>query len=232
MKLTWDQAGGRLYETGVSNAVLYLPDESTGAYSEGYAWNGVTAITESPSGAEASPQYADNIKYLNLTSAEEFGATLEAFTWPEEFDQCDGSVSVVPGLTIGQQNRRPFGLSYITKLGNDTVGDRYGQKLHIIYGAQAAPTEKAYATVNDSPEATTFSWELTTTAVDVPGFNPTALVTLNSTLLDKANWEELLSILHGSESNEPRLPLPNELFELLGYAGAAAGSGGAAAPAA
>lgn len=227
MKLTWDQAGGRLYETGVSNAVLYLADDTTGIYDKGFAWNGVTAITESPSGAEASPQYADNIKYLNLTSAEEFGATLEAFTWPVEFDQCDGSVSVIPGLTIGQQNRRPFGLSYLTKLGNDTVGDRFGSKLHLIYGAQAAPTEKAYATVNDSPEATTFSWELTTTAVDVPGFNPTALVTLNSTLLSKASWEELLTILHGSEANDPRLPLPGELFELVGFTGNA-GAGAAA----
>ena len=217
MKLTWDQSGARLYETGVSNGVLYLPDETTGAYEEGYAWNGLTAVTESPSGAEASPQYADNIKYLNLTSAEEFGATLEAFTWPVEFDQCDGSVSVVPGLTLGQQNRRPFGLSYMTKLGNDIMGDRYGKKLHLIYGAQAAPTEKAYATVNDSPEATTFSWELTTTAVEVPGFNPTALITLNSTLLSKADWDELLAILHGTETNEPRLPLPAELLELVGF---------------
>lgn len=229
MKLTWDQAGGRLYETGVSNGVLYLPDETTGAYDEGYAWNGITAVTESPSGAEASPQYADNIKYLNLTSAEEFGATLEAFTWPVEFDQCDGSVSVVPGVTIGQQNRRPFGLSYMTKLGNDIVGDRYGKKLHLIYGAQAAPTEKAYATVNDSPEATTFSWELTTTAVEVPGFNPTALITLNSTLLTKAAWDELLAILHGTETNEPRMPLPGEIFELVGYTGTGAGSGAEAA---
>lgn len=230
MKLTWDKAGDRLYETGVSNAVLYLADNTTGEYDEGYAWNGVTAVTESPSGAEASPQYADNIKYLNLTSAEEFGATLEAFTWPVEFDQCDGSVSVVPGLTIGQQNRRPFGLSYLTKLGNDTVGDRFGQKLHLIYGAQAAPTEKAYATVNDSPEATTFSWELTTTAVEVPGFNPTALITLNSTLLEKATWDELLDILHGSAATGPRLPLPAELFELVGFTGAGgAGTAGAAA---
>ena len=223
MKLTWDQAGARLYETGVSNAVLYLPDEISGEYDTGYAWNGVTNVTESPSGAEASPQYADNIKYLNLTSAEEFGATLEAFTWPVEFDQCDGSISVVPGLTIGQQNRRPFGLSYLTKLGNDMVGDRFGQKLHLIYGAQAAPTEKAYSTVNDSPEATTFSWELTTTAVDVPGFSPTALVTLNSTLLEKADWDELIGILHGSATSEPRLPLPEELFTLVGYTGAGAG---------
>lgn len=227
MKLTWDQSGARLYETGVSNAVLYLPNSTTGIYDTGYAWNGITAVTESPSGAEASPQYADNIKYLNLTSAEEFGATLEAFTWPVEFDQCDGSVSVVPGLTIGQQNRRPFGLSYITKLGNDLVGDRYGKKLHLIYGAQAAPTEKAYATVNDSPEATTFSWELTTTAVNVPGFNPTALVTLNSTLLSKADWDELIGILHGSVTSPPRLPLPAELFTLAGYTGT--GGAGAAA---
>lgn len=229
MKLTWDQSGARLYETGVSNGVLYLPDATTGIYDEGYAWNGITAVTESPSGAEASPQYADNIKYLNLTSAEEFGATLEAFTWPVEFDQCDGSVSVVPGLTLGQQNRRPFGLSYMTKLGNDLVGDRYGKKLHLIYGAQAAPTEKAYATVNDSPEATTFSWELTTTAVDVPGFSPTALVTLNSTLLKKEDWEELLAILHGTETNNPRLPMPSELLQLVGYTGA--GGAGTGVPA-
>jgi hypothetical protein len=165
-RLVWDTVGERFYETGVDRGVLYLP--TAGAYDTGVAWNGLTTVTESPSGAEATPQYADNIKYLNLVSAEEFGGTIEAFTYPDEFAQCDGSAEPVPGLRVGQQSRKTFGLSYRTKVGNDTDGSDHGYKLHLVYGCLAAPSEKAYATVNDSPEAIALSWEFTTTAVDVP----------------------------------------------------------------
>ena len=213
-KLTWDQTGDRLYETGVKNGVLYLLGE-TGAYDQGVAWNGLTAVTESPSGAEATPLYADDIKYLNLISAEEFGATIEAYTYPDEFAECDGSAALVPGVMLGQQARKTFGLSYRTTLGNDVVGNDYGYKLHLIYGALAAPSEKAYATINDSPEAITFSWEVTTTPVAVNGFKPTASVTIDSTKVNAEKLAALEAVLYGSDSEEPRLPLPDEIATLM-----------------
>ena len=181
--LTWDQVGDRLYETGVDKGVLYIPDDA-GVYNKGYAWNGLTTVTESPSGAEASPQYADNIKYLNMISAEEFGATIEAFTYPEEFGQCDGTALPDPGVALGQQGRKMFGLCFRTKVGNDVDGADFGYKLHLVYGCQAAPSEKAYATVNDSPEAISFSWEITTTPVPVTDYKPTALIVIDSTIVD------------------------------------------------
>lgn len=213
-KLVWDQTGERYYETGVKYGVLY-PQAAGGEYPLGVAWNGLTAVTESPSGAEANPMYADDIKYLNLMSVEEFGATVEAYTYPEEFEECDGSASIATGVTIGQQPRKTFGLCYRTTLGNDTEGTDHGYKLHLIYGALAAPSEKAYATINDSPEAITFSWELTTTPVNVTGHKPTASVTIDSTKTDKAKLEALEAILYGSESEEPRLPLPDEIITLM-----------------
>lgn len=212
-KLEWDKTGERFYETGVDHGVLYLLGEG-GAYTKGVAWNGLTAVTESPSGAEATPLYADNIKYLNLMSAEEFGATIEAFTYPEEFAECDGSASIADGVSIGQQTRKTFGLSYRTVIGND-VDNNLGYKLHLIYGALAAPSEKAYATVNDNPEAITFSWEVTTTPVSVEGFKPTATVTIDSTKCDKTKLAALEAILYGSESEEARLPLPAEIATLM-----------------
>lgn len=217
-KLVWDATGQRFYETGVKQGVLYLLDEA-GAYSKGVAWNGLTAITESPSGAEASPMYADDIKYLNLYSAEEFGATIEAYTYPEEFAECDGSAEIATGVMIGQQSRKTFGLCYRTTLGNDVKNDQYGYKLHFIYGAMASPSEKAYSTINDSPEAITFSWELTTTPVNVEGFKPTASVTVDSTKVDAEKLAALEAILYGSESEEARLPLPAELITLVGAQG-------------
>jgi hypothetical protein len=213
--LVWDQTGERLYETGVDHGVLYIPDVN-GVYNTGFAWNGLTTVTESPSGAEASAQYADNIKYLNLISAEEFGATIEAFTYPSEFEQCDGSASPTPGVAIGQQNRKMFGLSYRTLLGNDVEGTDLGYKLHLIYGATAAPTEKAYATVNDSPEAITFSWEVTTSPVAVPGYKPTASVTIDSTKVDAAKLADLEEILYGSVGVDPALPTPAAVFAIFG----------------
>lgn len=216
-KLVWDQIGERYYETGVKQGVLYVQD-SNGAYPKGVAWNGLTAVTESPSGAEATPLYADDIKYLNLISNEEFGATIEAYTYPEEFGECDGSASIGTGVYIGQQPRKAFGLCYRTVLGNDVDNNNYGYKLHLIYGAVAAPSEKAYATINDSPEAITFSWEVTTTPVNVAGFKPTASVTIDSTKVDAGKLAELEAILYGSESEEARLPLPDEIIELLGDA--------------
>lgn len=214
-KITWDQTGERFYETGVDHGVLYIPT-STGAYEGGVAWNGLTAITESPSGAEPNPQYADNIKYLNLVSIEEFGATIEAFTYPVEFEQCDGTAEVAPGVTVGQQGRKTFGLSYRTLIGNDVDATDHGYKLHLIYGAMAAPSEKSRATINDSPEAMTFSWELTTTAVDVPGKKPTASLTIDSTRVAEGQLAAIEAILYGADANEPRMPLPAEVIELLG----------------
>ena len=218
-KIVWDEVGKRFYETGVDHGVLY-PQEA-GAYPKGVAWNGLTAVTESPSGAEANPLYADNIKYLNLFSTEEFGATVEAYTYPDEFAECDGSAEIAKGVTIGQQARKPFGLSYRTIIGNDSDGDSHGYKLHIIYGAMASPSEKAYATVNDSPEAITFSWELTTTPVNVTGHKPTASITIDSTKVDKEKLAALEAILYGSEEKEARLPLPDEIVTLVGSAVAA-----------
>lgn len=215
--LTWDQVGERLYETGVDRGVLYIPNGS-GIYDEGVAWNGLTAVTESPSGAEASPQYADNIKYLNLVSAEEFGATLEAFTYPDEFGQCDGTSAPAAGVLLGQQSRKTFGLSYRTRLGNDLNGVDYGYKVHLIYGALAAPSEKAYATINDAPEAITFSWEISTTPVNVTDYKPTSLIVVDSSVVDSADLAALEDILYGTEGVDPRLPLPDEVVSL--FAGA------------
>lgn len=216
-KLVWDQTGERLYETGVRNGVLYIP--TAGVYSKGVAWNGLTAVTESPSGAEATPLYADDIKYLNLMSTEEFGATIEAYTYPDEFAECDGSAALVDGVYIGQQARKTFGLCYRTTVGNDTEGNDYGYKLHIIYGCLAAPSEKGYATINDSPEAITFSWEVTTTPVNVAGAKPTASITIDSTKADATKLAALEDILYGSESEEARLPLPDEIKTLMTAAG-------------
>lgn len=220
-KLKWDQTGERFYETGVKNGVLYIP--TGGVYSKGVAWNGLTAVTESPSGAEATPLYADDIKYLNLISTEEFGATVEAYTYPDEFAECDGSAELATGVYIGQQPRKTFGLCYKTTLGNDEDGNSYGYKLHLIYGAKAAPTEKAYATINDSPEAITFSWELTTTPVEVTNAKPTASLTIDSTKVDPVKLAALEDILYGKDgtgegntgATEPKLPLPNEIATLM-----------------
>jgi hypothetical protein len=214
-KIVWDETGKRFYETGVKQGVLY-PQDDKGAYPTGVAWNGLTAVTESPSGAEATALYADDIKYVNLRSAEEFGATVEAFTYPDEFAVCDGSAELAPGVSIGQQKRKAFGLSYRTVLGNDVAENDYGYKLHLIYGATAAPSEKAYATINDSPEAITFSWELTTTPVAVNGFKPTASLTIDSTKVNKEKLAELEAILYGSDDVEARLPLPDEIATLFG----------------
>lgn len=216
-KIVWDQTGERRYETGVKQGVLY-PIQEGGLYTKGVAWNGLTAITESPSGAEASPLYADDIKYVNLMSTEEFGATVEAYMYPDEFAACDGSAEIAKGVTIGQQPRKMFGLCYRTTLGNDVANNDYGYKLHLIYGAMAAPSEKAYATINDSPEAITFSWELTTTPVSVNGFKPTANITIDSTKVDAGKLAALEAILYGSESEEARLPLPDEIVTLMGDA--------------
>ena len=214
-KLVWDQAGERFYETGVKNGVLYVRD-AEGTYSKGVAWNGLTAVTESPSGAEATALYADDIKYLNLMSNEEFGATIEAYTYPDEFAACDGSASIATGISIGQQTRKTFGLCYRTTLGNDEAGNDYGYKLHIIYGCLAAPSEKGYTSINDSPEAITFSWEVTTTPVAVTGFKPTACVTIDSTKVEEGKMKLLEDKLYGTESEEASLPLPDEIVALVG----------------
>ena len=216
-KLVWDQTGERLYETGVKQGVLYLQG-SDGKYSNGVAWNGLTAVSESPSGAEATPLYADDIKYLNLMSNEEFGATIEAYMYPDEFAECDGSAAIATGVFIGQQKRKTFGLCYRTALGNDVEGTEYGYNLHLIYGALAAPSEKAYSTVNDSPEAVTFSWEITTTPVAVAGFKPTATVTIDSTKVSEENMAKLEAALYGTEEKEAYLPLPDEIITLVGSA--------------
>lgn len=215
-KITWDDTGDRLYETGVKNVVLY-PMGSNGAYEEGVAWNGVTAITESPSGAEAEALYADDIKYLELRSREEFGATIEAYTYPDEFAACDGSAELIKGVKIGQQPRKTFGLCYKTTVGNDTEGEEHGYKIHLVYGCKAAPSEKAYATINDSPEAITFSWEVTTTPVEVANHKPTAHVEFDSTVLTKNQMEAIEKLLYGSdqESDKPTLPLPSAILTAL-----------------
>lgn len=220
-KIVWDKTGEKLYETGVKNGVLYLPDES-GAYTKGVAWNGLTSVKESPSGAEATPLYADDIKYLELTSAEEFGGTLECYTYPDEFAECDGSAEVAPGVIIGQQNRKTFGLCYRTTLGNDIKGNEYGYKLHLIYGAKASPSEKAYSTINDSPEAITFSYEISTTPVNVTGYKPTASLIVDSTKVSAEKMAALEALLYGKDAavesgtnNDPRLPLPDEVITLL-----------------
>lgn len=217
-KLVWDATGERKYETGVRNGVLYVMGEG-GTYPKGVAWSGLTAVTESPSGAEATALYADDTKYLNLISAEEFGATIEAYMYPDEFAECDGSATLAAGVTIGQQPRKTFGMSYRTVYGNDVDNERYGYKLHLIYGAVAAPSEKAYATINDSPEAITFSWEIKTTPVNVTGHKPTALLTIDSTKVDAAKLKKIEDILYGTEEIEARLPLPDEIIQILQAAG-------------
>lgn len=214
-KLKWDVSGERLYETGISNGVLYVQDEN-GKYPKGVAWNGLTAVTESPSGAESTALYADNIKYINLLSTEEFGATIEAYQSPAEFDECDGSKAVVDGVAFGQQDRKQFGLAYKTILGNDIDKNNHGYKLHIVYGALAAPSEKAYNTVNNDPEAITLSWEISTTPVEVEGFKPTATVIIDSTKVDAQKLKKLEDILFGADAGDgPRLPLPDEIVTLM-----------------
>lgn len=213
MKLEWDKTGERLYETGVDKVALYV--QESGAYPKGVAWNGVIAITESPSGAEPTPLYADNIKYLNLISAEELGLTIEAYMSPEEFDQCDGAASVAKGVTIGQQDRKQFGLAYRTIIGNDVDGNNYGYALHLVYGGLAAPSERANNTVNDSPEAANLSWEVSTTPVNVTGYKPTASLEIKSTDADPTKLAALEAILFGDEDAEARLPLPDEVIELM-----------------
>lgn len=212
--LVWDQVGERFYETGVDHGVLYIPDD-TGVYALGVAWNGLTTVTESPSGADSNPQYADNIKYLNLISAEEFGGTIEAFTYPDEFAQCDGTAVPTPGVAVGQQSRKMFGLSYRTKVGNDVEGADFGYKLHLIYGAQAAPSEKAYATINDSPEALAFSWAITTTPAPTTGLKPTALIVVDSTVVDAAALLTLETALYGDLAAEAMLPSPDEVIAMF-----------------
>ena len=233
-RITWDGTGDRFYETGVDHCVLY-PIQATKAagsesyYSKGVAWNGITGITETPSGAEANAIYADNIKYLNLMSAEEFGATIEAYTYPDEFAECDGSAildSSVGAISIGQQNRKMFGLCYRTVVGNDTQGNDYGEKLHLIYGCQASPSERSYTTINDSPDAITFSWEVTTTPVEVPNFKPTSILTVDLSKVENTTGKNaLLNALYGTDSSgqtaatEAYLPLPSEVVTLLATQG-------------
>ena len=220
--IVWDKTGERIYESGVDHGVLY-PQDDTGAYAGGVAWNGLIGITESPSGAESNPQYADNNKYLDLMSAAEFGATIEAYKYPVEFEECDGTAEVAPGVTIGQQNRKTFGMSYRTKVGNDVAGQDYGYKLHLFWGAKASPSEKNFQTINDSPEATTFSWEVTTTPVVLTTinpktkkvYNPTASMVVNSTKVDATKLAALEKILYGDTESEPRLPTPDEVIAIF-----------------
>lgn len=227
-KLKWDEVGKRLYETGVDKGVLFPYDTANDGYGKGVAWNGLTGVTESPSGAEATALWADNIKYLNLYSAEEFGATITAYTYPEEFAVLDGSAEIADGVRIGQQSRGMFGLAYTSKLGNDTENAKHGYKIHLIYGAKASPSERAYGTINDSPEAIEFSWEVTTTPVEVTGFEPTAILTIDSTKVDATKLAAFEAILYGTDGDstaspavaatDPRLPLPDEVVTLLGSA--------------
>ena len=214
-KIVWDQTGERMYETGVKQGVLYVQDTG-GTYPKGVAWNGLTAVTESPSGAEATPLYADDIKYLNLISTEELGGTIEAYTYPDEFAECDGSASIATGVYIGQQSRKTFGMCYTTTVGNDVDSNAHGYKLHLIYGALASPSEKAYSTINDSPEAITFSWEFSTTPVNVTGFKPTANIVIDSTKATPEKMAALEKILYGDTDVEPRLLLPNEVAQVMG----------------
>jgi hypothetical protein len=213
-KLIFNNVGERLFETGVKNGVLYVMGDD-GTYENGVVWNGLTAVTESPSGAETTPLYADDVKYVVIYAAEEFGATVEAYTYPEEFEECDGSASIFEGITIGQQTRKSFGMCYKTSVGNDVQGQDFGYKIHIIYGAKAAPSEKSYSTINDSPEAVTFSWELSTVPVPVEGFNPTATMVIDSTRVPAEKMTLIEEKLYGTESTEATLPLPGELLALL-----------------
>ena len=213
-RLIWDEVGQRFFETGVKNGVLYVQDND-GTYKNGVVWNGLTAVTESPSGAEETPLYADDVKYLTLRSAEEFGATIEAYTYPEEFEQCDGSASIAEGITIGQQARRAFGLCYRTSVGNDIQGQNYSYKLHLIYGCTVAPSEESYSTINDNPEAITFSWELSTVPVPVDGFSPTASLVIDASKVDAEKMQLLENALFGDDQNEAKLLLPNEILALI-----------------
>ena len=232
-KILWDQAGDKKYETGVDHGVLYVKQDTSVAvplgdnktsvgtkYHGGVAWNGLTSVSKSPSGAEANDIYADNVKYASLRSAETFGGTIEAYTYPDAFAECDGSKSIAStGVYVGQQARRTFGMCYRTAVGNDIENNDYGYKLHVIYGALAAPSEKAYATINDSPEAITFSWEFTTTPVEATGFKPTSHIEIDSTVVDASKLEALEAKLYGSEDSEPTLPMPNEIIALVGTQG-------------
>jgi len=220
-KIEWDAVGKHTYETGVNQGVLYPYDSSKESknYGPGVAWNGLTSVSESPSGAEATPIYADNIKYLNLFSAEEFKATVEAYTYPDEFEECDGSAEIAEGVTVGQQARKLFGLSYKTVIGNDTDGESYGYKLHLIYGCMASPSQKQFQTINDSPSAISFSWEVNTTPVNVSGKKPTATVVIDSTKTSKAAMTKIEEALYGTDSSEPYLPLPDEIVALIQAAG-------------
>lgn len=216
-KLVWNEIGKRFYETGVEKGVLY-PQEG-GAYPKGVAWDGLTGVTESPSGAEATPLYASNIKYLNLISKEEFGATVEAYTYPDEFAECDGSAELAKGVSVGQQSRKLFGMSYVTLKGNDTESTDHGYKIHLIYGAMASPSERAYATVNESPEAITFSWTITTTPVEIKGMKPSACITIDSTKVESTKLKALEDALYGTAEKEAHLPLPEELLTIFGVSG-------------
>ena len=213
-RLTWDETGERLYETGTKRGVVY-PIQEGGKYTKGAAWNGLTGVSESPSGAEATALYANDIKYLELYSNEEFGGTITAYTYPDEFAECDGSAELVQGVTVAQQTRKTFGLSYVTTLGNDVDANDHGYKLHLVYGAKASPSSKDYKTINDSPEAIELSWEFTTTPVSVDGFKPTAHLIIDSTKADKTKLTALENILYGSEETEARLPLPDEVATLM-----------------
>jgi hypothetical protein len=214
-KLVWDAVSEHFYETGVDHGVLFPYNTGSSSYGDGVAWSGLSAVNESPSGAEATAIYADNIKYLNLMSNEEFGCTIEAYTYPDEFAECDGSASLATGVVISQQPRKPFGFSYRTKVGNDTSGSDYGYKIHLVYGAMAAPSEKSYATINDSPEAITFSWTVSTTPVDFPGFKPTAHIVVDSTKVDAAKLESFEAMLYGSTNSSSKLPMPEDLIRLF-----------------
>ena len=214
LPLVWDAVGARKYETGVDHGVLYIPDVA-GVYNTGFAWNGLTGVTESPSGADATPFYADNLKYLNLVAAEQFGATIEAYTYPDEFGQCDGTALAKKGVLVGQQSRKPFGLSYRTEIGNDLLGTGFGYKLHLVYGALAAPSERKHTTVNDKPEAMPFSWAVTTTPVLVTGFKPTAVLTIDSTSVAPADLTALETLLYGTAVIPPALPLPTAVIALF-----------------
>ena len=221
--LTWGDTGDRIFETGVDRGTLFVVND-LGAYGKGVPWNGLISISEAPSGAEATPFYADNGKYLNLISKEEFGASIEAYTWPDEFNVCDGSVeAATPGVLLGQQGRSAFGLAYRTRIGNDVLDDKYGFKIHLIYGAKAAPTDKAYSSINDSPEPATFSWDITTTPIELPGYDPVATIVLDSTKIPAAGMTAVLGALWGTASTESRLPLPGEILTLAATAPATGG---------
>ena len=214
-KLIWDKVGERFYETGVSNCALYVYDDAAQDFGAGVAWNGITSITETPSGAEANPIYADNIKYLSLLSAEEFGASIEAYTYPEEFEECDGSAAIAPGVMVGQQARKKFCIAYKTIKGNDIQNDAYGYKLHLIYNCNAAPSERAYSTINDSPEAIAFSWEISTTPVAVTGHKPTSILTIDSAKVDAGKLASVEEALFGGDSTEAKILMPDEVLAML-----------------